>query len=534
MPDTIQQVAIIGGGTAGWLTACILAKQFQQARSSEHTIQITLVESSQISTIGVGEGTWPTMRQTLHSVGISETDLIQHCHATFKQGSQFINWRKSPENATPPQAASQTANQAESQSASDRYFHPFTAPIAYGKFDLNPYWNEANHGVYAEAVCHQQQLCAAGLAPKTMTDKEYQGFMNYGYHLDAVKLAELLKKQATEKLGVTHLDETVEQVQLNDAQQIGQIQFQSGNSLQADFYIDCTGFKSLLLGKTYGIPWRDCSDVLLANRALAVQVPYESDNDAIACQTNSTAQTAGWIWDIGLSSRRGVGYVFSDQHIFQEEAHLQLASYLGVAPESIEPKSIQFNPGYREKFFHQNCVAIGLSAGFLEPLEASALMLIEISAKFIAEQLPRQKSLLPLVEKRFNHTFHYRWQRIIDFLKLHYTLSTRHEEFWLDSRASRSIPESLTELLSLWQERAPLDLDFDSSFEVFPAASYKYILYGMGFHSEFHRAATDATTTEQAEQLFKTNQKAAKQSAQRAISHRELINRIKQHGLHHI
>ncbi|HEY8567693.1 tryptophan 7-halogenase, partial [Microbulbifer sp.] len=189
----------------------------------------------------------------------------------------------------------------------------------------------------------------------------------------------------------------------------------------------------------------------------------------------------------------------------------------------------------REKFWHRNCVAIGLSAGFLEPLEASALVLVEISANMIAEQFPASRAAMDVVARRFNDTFRYRWDRIIDFLKLHYVLTKRTDSrFWIDNCARETIPESLQELLTLWRYQPPWHDDFDRAVEVFPAASYQYVLYGMGFHTESNAFGLSNAYREQAQQLIQQKNRATQQLFNSLEKHRDLINKICQYGLQRI
>jgi tryptophan halogenase len=506
MKTPVRHVLVLGGGSAGWLTAAILAKKFN------NNIKVTLVESPEISSIGVGEGTWPTMRATLKNIGIDENEFFRECHASFKQGSHFSGWHD----------------------AQDNYYHPFTQPRGYPQFDLSPYWLNDQGKDFASSVCFQPELCKQHIAPKAITDKQYQGAANYGYHLDAGKFAQLLKKHVVNKLHVNHVSGTVKQVELTAQGAISRLMLTQGEALTADFFVDCSGFSSLLLGKALNIPFIEKNDVLLADKALAVQIPYQNANDPVNAYTRSTAQSAGWIWDIGLTDRRGVGYVYSSKHSSKQQAHDTLASYLNLTAEQFSPREISFTAGHRAKFWHKNCVAIGLSAGFLEPLEASALMLIETSADYIANQLPPCQSLFPLVEQRFNQEFLYRWQKIIEFLKLHYLLSKRQEPFWQASRASESIPENLSQLLQLWQYRPPAKEDFLSNFEVFPAASYLYILYGMKFNTDLSHSAHLLEQPEQARQLLLQNQKAAEQAMQRLPDHRTLLNQLQQHSFQKI
>ena len=210
----------------------------------------------------------------------------------------------------------------------------------------------------------------------------------------------------------------------------------------------------------------------------------------VVSHTVSTAQSSGWVWDIALPTRRGVGYTFSSTHTNTDKATEELLAYVEEnshldAADIPAPREIRFEPGYRETFWKNNCVAIGISAGFIEPLEASALVMIELAAGFVRDELPVTRSHMDLVSKRFNKAFIYRWERIIDFLKLHYVLSQRSDTaYWMDHRKGEGLSESLKELLDVWRYRPPQAQDFDSSYEVFPAASYQYVLYGMGFASE--------------------------------------------------
>ena len=304
--------------------------------------------------------------------------------------------------------------------------------------------------------------------------------------------------------------------------------------IAGELFVDCTGFSSLLLGKHYQIPFKKCDDILFIDTALAVQVPYDSKDSPIASHTISTGQEAGWIWDIGLQHRRGVGYVYSSKHSTEAEARAVLAEYVGDKFSSLTVRKIPIVSGHREKFWQNNCVAVGLSAGFLEPLEASALVMVELAAQMISEQLPASREVMDVVAKRFNETALYRWDRIIDFLKLHYILSERTEPFWSDNRDLKTIPQSLQDLMAEWKYRAPADHDFTSNNEVFPAASYQYVLYGMGFKSDYCHTPYALDDDDFANSQFNTNKVLIDKALSLLPSNRELLDKIKTYGFNRI
>ncbi len=268
--------------------------------------------------------------------------------------------------------------------------------------------------------------------------------------------------------------------------------------------------------------------------AMAIHVPYCQDQQDIASHTLSTGQSSGWTWDIGLSSRRGVGHVFSSAHISNEKAEQELRAYISQSvgkakAEQGEIKRIDIRPGYRQTFWHKNCVAIGMSAGFLEPLEASALVMIETSANILAEQLPVNKHTMPIVAKRYNERLSHHWHEIINFLKLHYVLSQRDDsDYWLDSRDPANIPADLLEKIELWKYHPPSRNDSIRKDELFPAASYQYVYYGMMSKTELSHLSKRRDWSRDSEHLFSENAKAANHLRSTLPTNRELINRIKQ------
>lgn len=510
MSKPIKKVVIVGGGNAGWLSAGIIAKKFTEYAGND--VSVTLIESADIPTVGVGEGTWPTMRNTMKKIGVSENDLIRECDATFKQGAKFAKWTTGAED--------------------DFYYHPFNVTQGYPKLDITPYWlsDKPKEQSFSNGTCWQEHLCELGLAPKSLSTAEYAGIANYAYHLDAGKLSSFLRKHCVEKLKVNHIVDSVHQVHQHINGHIKSVSTDKNGEIEGDLFIDCTGLASLLLGEALKVPFVDHSDTLFINRAIALQVPYPEENSDIATHTISTAQESGWIWDIGLSSRRGVGHVYSSQHCSDDEAEQVLRSHIGPEGDQLVCKKIQFKNGHRENFWVKNCVGIGLSAGFLEPLEATAIMLIEISATMIAEQFPASTEVMDITAKRFNNAFHYRWRGIIDFLKLHYCLSQRKEAFWVDNREPASIPEQLKQSLELWKYQSPSDYDFSSQYELFRPPSYQFVLYGMRFQTNYSNLKHTLNKTTEAEKYFKLIELAKQKYAQSLPSHRDLINQVKQHG----
>ena len=498
----VKDVLVVGGGTAGWLTAAFLAKLLTGVR-------ISLVESQDIGILGVGEGTFPSIRGTLSTIGIDEARFLRAANATFKQGVKFAHWVRPPGTPGP-----------------DHYFHPFNVPSGRAEgFDLLPYWllGAAGPGVgLADAVTMQKRTADAFRAPKRRNDPDYRGPMNYAYHFDAARFAALLCEVGKE-LGVVHRIATVEHVDLDADGAIAAVVTKEHGALTADLYVDCTGFRAVLIGGALGVPFTDLGDTLFVDRALAFQVPYERPDRPIASYTISTAQEAGWTWDIGLQQRRGIGYVFSSRYTDEGRAEEILRDYAGARSEGLNPRLLKFRVGYRKTQWVKNCVAVGLSSGFLEPLESSGIGLIESAAYLIGYLFPRDGNFAPLAQ-HFNAFMAARYERIIDFLKMHYCLSQRRDTpFWIDNKDSATVPASLQDRLAMWRTRPPHRLDFLTDLEMYLPASWQFVLYGMEFKTDLRAAEKAYTRFEDAQREFRM----IRQMSERALSdlplHRDLV-----------
>jgi tryptophan 7-halogenase len=472
MNSTLKKVVILGGGTAGWITAARLA--YDHCSHQPGGLQVTLVESPDVKTIGVGEGSWPTLRMTLREIGVSETEFINECDVAFKQGSKFIDWCTGLEG--------------------DSYYHPFApaegidAGFANSPVDMARAWQKFAPTIpFAFAVSPQPEFCERGLAPKQIQTPDFAAYINYGYHLNADKFAAFLQKYCVEKLGVQYLQDHMTGVTSDDEGYLTALRCKNTGAIAGDLFIDCSGTAGVLINAHFQVPFVDKSAVLFNDSALAVQVPYENPQATIASATLSTAQESGWIWDIGLPTRRGVGHVYASAYTNDDEVWSRLKRYLEKTCTAdtiagLSPRKLRFTPGYRVTPWIKNCVAIGMSAGFVEPLEASAIVMIEISSKTLSHELPATREAMAIVARRFNKRFAERWESVVNFLKLHYWLSKRDDSaYWRDHRKPETVPEQLRDFLVLWQQKMPGTADFHQVLELFGPSSYQYILYGMGF-----------------------------------------------------
>ena len=392
----IKSVIILGGGTAGWLAANHLAINLKP--NIAEGIKITVIESPDAPTIGVGEGTVPLMRNTLQEFGISEETFIKECDVSFKQGIQFDNWMKPVNGKT------------------HSYYHPFDYPILDN--DSIAAWLQNPSVPFAHAVSRQAALCDQAKSPKLITDREYAGQAAYGYHLDAYKFSDLLKRHATENLGVEHLIAHIETVELDDDGAIKSLVSREGTQFNAEFFLDCSGFSSRLLGQALKVPFIEKSDVLFVDKALAIQVPYDDDTPSLPSSTIATACDAGWIWDIALPTRRGIGHVFSSKHCTVDEAKTVLANYLNKSVDEISPRLIDMKIGHREKFWHKNCLALGLAAYFLEPLESLGISLIQTALAKLMTFFPDMSFNQADIDE-VNRLHNDELDRIVDFLLVH-------------------------------------------------------------------------------------------------------------------
>ncbi len=493
----IKRIAIVGAGTAGWLAANHLGCEL----SCDPEIEITVIESKEVPTIGVGEGTVPYIMKALKRFGISEAELLLTCDATFKQGIKFVNW------------LDDTAH-----GKNNYYYHPFDVPYP-GGFDISPYWLTQAHTRPYDDVGIQARICELGLAPKRKSSKEYEGDLAYAYHFNAVKFAQLLAKNATNRFNVKHKFATITDVIKDEQGMITQLHSSEGDSLAYDFYIDCSGFSSILIDKALAVPFISKADELYTDSVFVQQVPL-SEEQQINPYTTATAHKAGWIWDIPLTTRRGTGFVFSSKHMSDEEALTLYAEYLGVEVNTLNPRKLDMKIGYREQFWCKNCVGLGLAQGFVEPLEATSILLSDFSAEILARNFPRDTDDFDICAPYYNKVVTYAWERVVDFIKLHYCISDRTDsQFWLDNKNPDSISSELKELLNKFKLRTPHQTDFFSRFDLFNEKNFLYVLYGMQYKTRQPKL-TDIES-KKSKELMLSNDELVKQGQKYLIEQRE-------------
>ncbi len=503
-----RSILIVGGGTAGWLTAAYLAKFLSLHDNPQ--LEITLLESPEIGTIGVGEGAFPTIRTTLQFLGIDETHFIRATAATFKQGIRFDDWLHTPVDGCRHQ-----------------YLHPFEAPFYTEGGSVVPYWllqDAETRPPFAAAVTIQNRVAEAQRGPKRPTEEGFEGPLNYAYHFDAALLGQLLAERAVE-LGVRHVRDRLAEVAVGADGRISHVVTPGGDRLCADLFIDCSGFRAELIGGALGVPFTSAAGYLFTDRAIACKLPYARPDGPLQSLTIATAHPAGWTWDIGLAGARGIGTVYSSAHMTDDAAAAVLHAYAGDGVETVRTRLLPFAPGYRAQQWVGNCVAVGLAGGFLEPLESTGIVLIEAAVAMIAELFPHGGPI-DAPAARFNALMTARYDAIINFLKLHYCLSRRDEPFWRDNRAADSIPGRLRELLEQWRYRPPNRFDFILDLESFAFFNYQYILYGMDFRTDLSAGRADLPDARVADALFRKIRSFGERATAELPTHRDLIAQI--------
>jgi tryptophan 7-halogenase len=448
MQGRLKQIVIVGGGAAGWMTAAALSRLLKPA-----DVSLTLVESDEIGIIGVGEATIPDMLQFNLFLGIAEPELMQATQATFKLGIEFVDWTRN----------------------GSRYFHPFGFHgIDIDGLDFHQYW------LHCRAHGHPHSIgdyCLTEIVAKKnkfgYPDLSVAGapasYLRYAYHFDAALYARFLR-QFAEKRGVKRVEGKVNEVLRHpESGNLTGVRLEDGQIVSGEFFLDCTGFRSLLLDKTLGVPWVDWRHWLPCDGALAVACEHAGP---LRPYTRSTAKPAGWQWNIPTQKRTGNGHIFCSEFMSQDEATSLLIDGL-EGPIMGTPRLIRFATGRREKCWEKNCVAIGLSAGFLEPLESTSLYLIRQGiSRFIA--LFPDASQPSIFRDEYNRWMQRDFEQVRDLLILHYYSQERDEPFWRHCR-NMTIPETLRRRLDLFAEGGRF-LRFEG--ELFPSASWVAVMLG--------------------------------------------------------
>jgi tryptophan 7-halogenase len=460
------RVVIVGGGTAGWMTAAGLRRRLE---TKDYTV--TLIESDEIGTVGVGEASLPHIKTFNDMLGIDEAHFMRDTRATFKLGIQFCDWDR----------------------PGDCYIHPFGAfGEPWGGVEFQHHWlkgqREGRHRFPLQDFSYSVVAARNNAFEFPNEDsKSIRSTYSYAYHFDAGLYATFLRSWAVQR-GVHRIEGQVSEVSRDPTTgDLVTLTLKSGEQVTGDFFIDCSGFRSLLLGSVMGVAWQDWNHWLPCDRALAVPCNRVG---ALMPYTRSTARTAGWIWRIPLQHRTGNGYIFSSRCIRDDEARDTLLSSLDGAAQA-EPRLLRFSPGRRERAWAGNCVAIGLASGFLEPLESTSIYLIQAAVTELASLMPQPGStgIDPRLADEFNRLNDMQYERIRDFLILHYTANRRLGEPLWDYARSMPLPDSLTHKLQLFRSRGALP---NHQHGLFARDSWLAVLVGQGMVAAGYDRLADA------------------------------------------
>ncbi len=495
MNRPIKNVVIVGGGSAGWMTAAALGKYLEKTSTT-----ITLIESQDIGTVGVGEATIPNIAKFNQALGIDEDTFIKETSGTFKLGIQFVDWKEQ----------------------GSQYFHPFGT---YG-FDLeglsfHQFWQRQRETGDCTPLDDYSLNARASYASKFIRPKPEHGpiinRLSYAYHFDAARYA-LYLRAFSEKKGVTRIEGTIKQVECDsNSGFIQSVVLDNGRSISGDLFIDCSGFKGLLINETLGVRFHDWSHWLPCNSAVAVGCERVEPPKPY---TISTAREAGWQWRIPLQHRTGNGYVYSNEFLDREHAETQLLSRLDGTPINA-PRHLGFKTGHRQSFWEKNCVAIGLSGGFLEPLESTSLHLIQSGISKLIALFP-DITMSKVERDEYNRLLIDDFQYIRDFIILHYKQTVRNDSPFWDYVRNMSIPESLERKLALLQSKGRC---FKYDAELFDVTSWIAVFVGQGGELNGYNPMADGLTEGNVTRSLANMRSALEKATGAMPSHQAFIDR---------
>jgi tryptophan 7-halogenase len=484
----IERIAIVGGGTAGWLAASMLARALPGSGTS-----ITVIESPDIGTVGVGEATIPPIIDALRFLSISEEDFVRHTQATYKLGIKFTDWRQKGHS----------------------YWHPFgTFGSAINRRPFYHAWHKA--GATGLAPRFNDFSACARLGdegkfrfPDSKPEDAAAG-LRYALHFDATLVAKYLRSYS-QRLGVARLERTVAGASRRHDGSLQELQFSDGSALGADLFIDCSGFRGALIEQVMDTGYIDWSAMLPCDRAVAF--PTESTQKRPP-YTHSTARAAGWQWRIPLQHRFGNGYVYSSAHCTEDQALQDLLLTVGEKPAA-DPRFLRFVTGRRKLFWNRNCVALGLASGFLEPLESTSIHLVTSGIYHLLEHFPDKNFDQSNIDA-YNAALIYESEQVRDFIVLHYCLTQRDDSPLWNYCHSMALPDSLQHRIELYRRTGRIRC---RSGELFTDLSWFYIFDGMGVHPDSYDPLLDMVSVTQLSEIMDSIAKTTAAIAKASPSH---------------
>lgn len=418
-----EKILIVGGGTAGWMAANLMVSRWKD-------VEICLLESADIGIIGVGEGSTPHLKFFFDTIDVSESEWMPRCNATYKNGISFDNWSSAP--------------------GFDSYFHPFpaqvddyTVPVFFENIRARIQGYSVN--AHPDHYFLETWLTKNNLGP--IPAESFPFGVAYGYHFDSSLLGQFLAEKAISR-GVKRILGTVTEVVLDQNANVASVRLDDDSQLTADFFIDCSGFRSLLLQGALNVGFKSFKENLFNNAAVVMPTAI---SEVIPPETRSTALSNGWAWKIPLTNRYGNGYVYSADYISPQQAELELRQHLGLLESDVAARHLQMKVGRAEKHWEKNCVAVGLSQGFIEPLEATALALsCETVMRFMKHY--ENGSFTNKFENQFNLEINTKFEGVRDYIVCHYKVNQRADSnYWRDNSVNTHLSDNLKQILHLWK-----------------------------------------------------------------------------------
>lgn len=482
MDQRIRKVVILGGGTAGWMTASYLGKAFRGS------IEITVLEAPSIPKIGVGEATVPNLQRAFFDfLGLDEFTWMRECKASFKMAVKFVNWR------TPGEATSMTR---EIDGRPDHFYHPFGILPDHEQVPLSHYWAQQRlegrtDEAFDYACFREPPLMDAKLAPCRLDGIRET---RYAWHFDAHLVADFLRRFATSTLDVRHVSDEMVQAVLDERGYVTGLRTAHSGVLEGDLFVDCSGFRGLLINQALGEPFIDMSDHLINNRAVAASVPHDDETHGVEPYTSAIAMPAGWTWKIPMLDRFGSGYVYSSEFATQDEATRDFCALWGLDPETATLNHIAFRVGRNRRAWVNNVVSIGLSSAFVEPLESTGIYFIYAGIYQLAKHFP-DRTFDPVLVDRFNREIATMFDDTRDFIQAHFAISPRVDTPFWKANKELTLPDGILDKMATY--RAGLTVNqpvasestyygnFEAEFRNFwTNGSYYSVFAGLGFLPE--------------------------------------------------